>query len=178
MLDYARRALDFLPTPLTDIGIASQKWYTHNYDLTTKQGWDDLLDDVDDEFDDADEGDEVRWLAIVPIEPILALAHAGIAYTPGNVALARQELPEAGAHELGHCLGLNHIHLPTGGPKEPSGPYDTADNAGNLRRPPFDVRPSQAVSMPAGDLMSYMPRVRPGITTWMRLFAKNLQEAP
>ena len=66
LLDYARQALDFLPAPLTDIGIAAPRWMSHSYDLTNNDDWDDLLDDLEDAWDDADEASNVRWLGIIP----------------------------------------------------------------------------------------------------------------
>jgi hypothetical protein len=170
MLDYLRRALDYLPTPLTDIGIASIRWYSHTYDLSTDEGWNDLADDLEDAWDDADEASGVRWLGIIPqSERFLGkpLAHQGIAGVPSIAALAMGDVPYVGAHELGHTYGLHHIDLPAGAAK---GPYDPADNGGVLRRAPFDVRTSTAIPLPAGDLMTYFEPVRPGISTWMRLF--------
>jgi len=173
MLDYLSRALDYLPTPLTDIGIAAPRWYSHTYDLSTDDGWDDLLDDLEDAWDDADEESGVRWLGIIPASerlPGVKLAWGGTSHTPGIAALAMGDRPEAGAHELGHTLGLHHVNLPVDGPSHPADPYDSADSGGLLRRAAFDVRSSSAVPLPAGDLMSYFRPVRPGITTWMRLF--------
>jgi hypothetical protein len=170
MLEYARRALDYLPTPLTDIGIAAPRWYSHTYNLFTEDGWEDLLDDVEDAWDDADEASGVRWLGIIPASerhPDIALAEQGLSGTPSIAVLAIGDRPEVGAHELGHSLGLHHIDLPAG---EVDGPFDPADNDGHLRRPPFDVRDSVAIPLPAGDLMTYLTPVRPGISTWMRLF--------
>jgi hypothetical protein len=60
MLDYLRSALDYLPTPLTDIGIAAPRWYSHRYDLSTDDGWSDLLDDARDAWDDA-RSERLRW---------------------------------------------------------------------------------------------------------------------
>jgi hypothetical protein len=175
MLDYLRSALDYLPTPLTDIGIAAPHWYSHTYDLSTDDGWNDLLDDVEDAWDDADEDSGVRWLGIIPASERYRgkpLAHEGLSGTPSIAVLAMSDRPEVGAHELGHSLGLNHVNLPTG-QGQPEGPYDTVDNAGFLRRPPFDVRTATAIPLPAGDLMSYFKPIRPGITTWMRLFSNT-----
>ncbi|WP_132147676.1 hypothetical protein [Luteibacter rhizovicinus] len=166
MLDYARRALDFLPTPLTNIGIAAPRWYTHNYDLSNRSGWEDLLSDLEDAWDDADEASGVRWIGIVPANDATG-STKGISGTPSIAVLAVESRPEVGAHELGHSLGLNHVNLPVGGVQ---GPFDSSDNGGFLRRPPFDVRDSKAISLPAGDLMSYQQPVRPGISTWMRIF--------
>ncbi len=173
MLDYARRALDFLPTPLTDIGIAPPRWFPHTHDLSTDEGWKDLLDDLEEAWDDADEASGVRWLGIVaPSERYLpaSVNHNGVSHAPGIAALAIGDAPQSGAHELGHTLGLHHIHQPAAGDGQPAEPFDDADNNGMLRRAGFDVRASKAVPTPAGDLMSYMPRRAPGISTWMRIF--------
>lgn len=64
MLERLRDALDLLPTPLTDIGIAAPGWHPHTYDLSTHEGWSDLIDDVEDAWDDADESSSVRWLGL------------------------------------------------------------------------------------------------------------------
>jgi hypothetical protein len=175
MLAFARSALDYLPTPLSDIGIAPIVWMSHNHDLTTKDGWDDLLDDVEDERDDADEADNVRWLGIVPASERFAGAKIGLqgdAGTPGPVALAIADRPDVAAHELGHTCGLHHVNQPPSGDNRPDGPYDVADNNGLLRRPYFDVHAQTTTGM-AGDLMSYLQPVRTGMSTWVRLFNMN-----
>lgn len=179
MLDYAARVLDLLPTPLTEIGISSTVWFSHSYDLSTDDGWQNLLDDVEDQWGDYHDASGARWLAIVPPSerrpssvPPFNLAWGGIAGTPGKVAVAMGDRPEAGAHELGHTLGLNHVALGSPGGKFPDGPYDVVDNSGYVSRVPFDVRAGMAVT-PGGDLMSYLAPARPGFTTWLRLF--NMQ---
>jgi hypothetical protein len=175
MLAFARRALDYLPTPLTDIGIAPSVWMAHNHDLSTEEGWKDLMDDIEDERDDANEADNVRWLGIVPATarswgPRLRLQ--GISDTPAPVAAAMSDRPDVAAHELGHACGLRHINQPPSGPNQPEGPYHFADNNGLLRRPYFDVHAQTTTGM-AGDLMSYLEPVRTGMSTWMRLFNMN-----
>jgi hypothetical protein len=175
MLSFARRALDYLPTPLTDIGIAPSVWMAHNHNLATEEGWDDLLDDIEDERDDANAADNVRWLGIVPASARswgAKLSLQGIADTPGPVAAAMSDRPDVAAHELGHTCGLRHINQPTSGPNQPKGPYHFADNNGLLRRPYFDVH-AQRTDGWAGDLMSYLEPVRTGMSTWMRLFNMN-----
>ena len=170
MLDYLRHALDYLPTALTDIGIAAPRWFSHTYDLGNEDGWNDLLDDVEDAWDDADEDSGVRWLGIVPASerrPGMGLAMSGWSGTPSIAVLAMGDSPLIGAHELGHSYGLHHINLPAGVPK---GPYDSADNGGMLLRPGFDVRAGTAITLPAADLMSYFPTRDPGPSTWLRLF--------
>jgi hypothetical protein len=169
LLDYARQALDFLPSPLTDIGIAAPRWLSHTYDLTNKDDWNELADDLEDAWDDADEASGVRWIGVIPDGTPIANVR-GISGTPSIAVLAMEGRPDIGAHELGHSLGLHHVHLPLSGSREPAEPFDPADNGGQLRRPPFDVRSSTAVPLPAGDLMTYLEPVRPGISTWMRLF--------
>jgi hypothetical protein len=167
LLDYARRALDMLPTPLTDIGIAAPRWMGIDHDLREVSGWIGLLFDLEDAWDDADEASGVRWLGVIPDSIEDTGGTSGISGTPSIAVLAREDMTDAGAHELGHSLGLNHVNLPVG---LPAGPYEPAtDNGGFLRRAAFDVRPSTAVGLPAGDLMSYQRPVRPGISSWSRL---------
>jgi hypothetical protein len=167
MLQYASRVLDYLPTPLTDIDIASHFAFGHGYDLRTQDGFEHLLNDLEDAFRDDEEDWRIRWLAIVPARATLGFV-MGISHTPGHVAIASQTDPIYGAHELGHTLGLHHVNITNG--LVPNGPYDAVDNGGWLRRPPFDVRTGTAVSLPAGDLMSYFSPARLGVTTWVRLF--------
>ena len=170
LLDFVRRALDYLPTSLAAIGIAAPTGYPQDLDLWTDESWSHLLDKVEDMWDDWDEDSGVRWLGIVPVEDRHG-TRAGIAGTPGVVALATADRPDIGAHELGHTLGLHHVNLASVGAKNgPDGPFDDADSGGRLRRPPFDVRSSTAIPLPAGDLMSYFEPIRPGISTWVRLY--------
>jgi hypothetical protein len=173
MLEYLRDVLDFLPTAITDIGIAAPEWHPHTYDLGDPDERQDLLDDLEDAWDDADEDSDVRWIGIVPAYERfhgMSPTWGGLSGTPSIAVLAVGDQPESGAHELGHSYGLHHVNLPTEGDFHPKSPYDPADNNGYHRRPAFDVRKSVAVPLPVGDLMSYFNPGRPGITTWMRLF--------
>lgn len=175
MLDYARKALDFLPTDLTNIGIASRHSYPNTNQFRDTNDWQDLVLELENAWDDADEESGTRWLGIVPasrVPPSGTLA--GISSgAPSIAVLAISDAPQTGAHELGHSLGLNHVHVPPpfpGGLTEPAQPYDSVDNFGLLRRPTFDVQTNQAVPLPAADLMSYFRPRGVGITNWMRLF--------
>jgi hypothetical protein len=176
MLDYARKALDFLPTDLTNIGIASRHSYANSNQFRDTDDWHDLVLELEDAWDDADEESGTRWLGIVPASRIPPNATiAGISSgAPSIAVLARSDAPQTGAHELGHSLGLNHVDFPPagfpGGFPEPAQPYDSLDNSGLLRRPTFDVRTNQAVALPAPDLMSYFRPRGVGITNWMTLF--------
>lgn len=179
LLDYVRQVLDFLPTPLTDIGIAEgQTPEQHN--LSTLEGWDELSDDLEESWDDADEDSGVRYLGVIApsarppdppagtsewLVPKIPLGQSGV---PSIAAIAMGDRPDVGTHELGHSYGLHHINQPPG---KQQGPFDSSDSGGILRRPPFDVRASVAVPLPAVDLMGYGPTPRrAGISTWMRLF--------
>ena len=171
MLDYARKALDFLPTDLSNIGIASRHSYPNPNKLVDFGDWSDLQHNVEDAWDEADEESGVRWLGIVPASAVPPNAQfSGMSGVPSIAVVAISSAPQVGAHELGHSLGLNHVDLPMGGPGEPGSPYDSVDNFGFLRRPGFNVRTNQAVPLPAADLMSYYSPLGMGITNWMRLF--------
>jgi hypothetical protein len=84
------------------------------------------------------------------------------------VALANGAFPDSGTHELGHCFGLHHIHLPLSGEDQPDPPYDSEPNGGRLIGASFDVRTGEVVKG-KGDIMTYEVPRRTGPTTWKSL---------
>jgi hypothetical protein len=177
MIDYARRAVDYLPFELNDIGVASVGNYDDGHDLLTEDGWGDLLEELENSFFYSDESDgEAILLAIIPSTRPRAI-DLGMAHTPGIVAIAVDGRPDVAAHELGHCLGLSHVNLVNPCEKDKpcrtiKGPFHVVDLGGFLRRPPWEVRDKVAIGLPGGDLMSYFEPIRPGIDTWTALFPK------
>jgi hypothetical protein len=175
MLTYAQNALEYLPTDLSNIGIASRRNYIHDNDLATRSSWSALRTKLEDAWDEADEEDGVRWIGYVPTSSVPANSPvSGISGVPSIAVLAIASAPQTGAHELGHSLGLNHVHFPLagvpGGFSEPDGPYDSVANLGILERAGYDVRANRALPALAADTMSYFKPRAWSTTNWMRLF--------
>lgn len=183
MLGYLRDTLEYLPTSLGGIGIAPPIWTPQVHDLTTDDGWGDLVDELTDLWEDADQVEGVVWLGIVPSTerynypspagspaPYRALARSGNSNGDHDAVAAMADLADAGAHELCHAWHRHHVHLPQSGNNQPAPPYDYSDGGGRLRRAPFRVRASEAIPLPAYDIMTYMSPAGTGITTWMAMF--------
>lgn len=183
MLSYLRDALEYLPTSLGGIGIAPPVWALQKRDLTVSDDWDKLACDLTKLWDAADETEGVVWLGIIPSSerynypnppgspvPYRPLAHSGVSNEHFDAVAAMGDVPESGAHELCHAWHRNHVHLPDTGSNQPAPDYDYSDSGGRLRRAPFRVRASEAIALPAYDLMTYMDPRGAGITTWMAMF--------
>lgn len=132
-------------------------------DLTTREGWDDLLEDLDDVAGDASDSWNHRWVGLVPAGDKLALNGIGRSEVTDRVwplsndylAMAVQAgLPATFAHELGHTFGSRHSGCPAGGPEMPANidyglPLHIEDHGIDLYTMQIFKR------LEAGELMSY-----------------------
>jgi hypothetical protein len=193
---YLSAALDFLPTTVNDVGPARTTQFNHQYDLTTQDGWNNLLDDLSsfkdctiwdqlnpfaDHCSSADDG--AIWVGIVPPTVNVTGAKLGQANTPGDTCIAVFGRPDVTAHEVSHTFGFQHVNLAPQG-QNIAGPYDTVDNGGYHRRPAFDVHAGQPlVRSPlqmdnhgvnnnemTADLMTYFVPLWFTTTNWVRMF--------
>ena len=171
MINYAIKALDFLPSTNGNIGIASIVWMQPPKSFLSDDDWMDNVEELEDQFEDSDDPEGVKWLGIIPQGTPIAV-WGGMTEEDHNVCIAPVWNPVAGAHELGHTLGLKHVNI-SNAQQSPKGPFDTVENGGLLQRNPWDVRTHTPVGLPAGDLMSYYSPQRIGKVNWLRLFARK-----
>jgi len=193
---YLSSALDYLPTTVYDVGPAWTTQFNNSYDLTSNDGWNNLLDDLSsfkdcsvwyqlspftDHCSSADDG--ATWVGIVPPTVNVSGGELGLASNPGDTCVAVYGRPDVTAHEVGHTFGFQHVNLAQQGQSIP-GPYDTVDNGGYHRRPAFDVHAGNAlVRSPlqidshgvnnnemTADLMSYFTPLWFTTTNWVRMF--------
>jgi hypothetical protein len=130
-----------------------------NHDLTTHDGWTDLLDDIEDIADDHS-GWQI-WTAIVPDDNRYALN--GIRRGGEPIFVARAGLQATFAHEMGHTFGIGHAPCPApGDPGAPEGidnslPADTEDIG-------MDVPQRFLIPVNTSELMSYCTPTWAGAT--------------
>lgn len=116
-----------------DIRIHPGMWHIHSdNDLSTEDGWDDLLEDLDDVAGDASDSWDHRWVGLLPAKqpggPSFKInGNARTETTDRPWPLANDYLvmavlagtPSSFAHELGHTFGVDHSGCPAGGPNKP-----------------------------------------------------------
>lgn len=135
-------------------------------DLTTEDGWDDLLEDIDDVAGDASDSWDHRWVGLVPADrgtdnlKLNGIGRSEVADRPwplanDYLAMAVQAgLPATFAHELGHTFGSRHSGCPAGGPNMPADidyslPLSIEDHGIDLYT--FEIYKR----LEAGEIMSY-----------------------
>ncbi len=159
------------------------EYVTVNQNLSTDDGWDNLLEDMDDIAGDFDDSWDHRWVGLLPREqPNQIFATKGNAQVrvvdrPWPLAndyltmVVFAGLPEVFAHELGHTFGMDHAGCPMPGQTGAPESID-ASLPGNIEEVGIDVW-TNAIFDPgqAGDLMSYCNTfgLWPSVVTWQRL---------
>jgi hypothetical protein len=152
-----------------------------NHDLTTVEGWESVVDDLDDLAEDTANAWNYAWAGMIaaqmPGAPALALNGIG---TAGNsdenhpAMVCQVGLPTTFAHELVHVFGVTHAGCPPSGPDmpaaiDPSLPQYIEDYAYDLTAlPPQIFYPGFTG---AGELMSYCGESNrwTSIVLWHRL---------
>jgi hypothetical protein len=119
-----------------------------DHDLTTLDGMEDFLDDLEDIQEDSDD-DEKKLYGLVTngAKP----NRTGIARQWDNIAFGLPRLLESVGHELGHVYGLEHA--PCGGPEDPDDDFEPSD--GKVGDVGVDVAGELAFAPTRGDMMSY-----------------------
>lgn len=120
---------------------------TANHDLSTQDGMEDFLDDLEDIQEES--ADFKKLYGLVPNS--VKLARFGISRPSDNVAFGWNFIMESIAHELGHLYGLDHA--PCGNPDDPDDDFVPPNGSiGDV-----GVDPVALVAFPAstGDFMSY-----------------------
>ena len=159
------------------------------HDLTTREGWEELLDDLEDLAADSDDPGLI-WTALVPNLPPpppnstqlngAARSHQtaevfGITVWEQYPCLAAQSLlPATFAHELAHVLGFEHGPCPLTPPNVPEDidwltPPATENDSVGLDT---YASPLVTVSPGTGEIMTYCGGESrwPSIKTWERMF--------
>jgi hypothetical protein len=131
-------------------------------DLNTRDGWEDLLDDLDDISDDFEDWDQI-WAALVPNSSGYAangIADAGFEawywWDSYPRMIAQRGLIGTFSHEMGHTFGLGHSPCPK--PGEPGAPGNIDFrllDSGKTDVLGIDVGLRQLFFPGGGDLMSY-----------------------
>jgi len=145
---------------------------TTTRDLTTNDGWSDLLEDLDDLADDYDDHLQFIWAGLVPNDPTYALNGKANSINErwwpleddDKRMLMRTGLAGTFAHEMGHTFGLAHSSccLPGGEGPDSRLPSGSTEDVG------LDVATNTVIPAGRGEIMSYCGDTSrcPGATRW------------
>ena len=145
------------PIP-TDPAVAINYWIlpgsevvTANHDLTTLNGMDDFLDDLEDIQEDSADFKKLYGL----VSRTFPLNRTGDSRPFDNVAFGWPLIMESIGHELGHCYDLEHA--PCGSPgNQPDDPDDEfVPSNGQIGEVGVDPAGQTAFQPTVGDFMSY-----------------------
>jgi hypothetical protein len=168
------------PLP-TDPAEAIQYWIlpgsevvTANHDLTTLDGMDDFLDDLEDIQEDSADYKKLYGL----VSQFFPLNRTGDSSPSDNLAFGWPLIMESIGHELGHVYGLDHA--PCSNPGQ-AAPDDTDDDFvpanGLVGEVGVDVVGQAAFQPTVGDIMSYCGNQSPPYESewisaydWIKLF--------
>ena len=156
---------------------------TVDRNLNSKEGWEDLLEDLDDVAGDMDDPWDHCWVGLLPaLQPGDMSVANGIArletvdrpWPLSNDYLTMAVLagkPDSFAHELGHTFGMSHAGCPASG--QPGAPDDIDGGLpAVIEEVAIDLLTNTTFQAGvAGDLMSYCFTFGrwPSIVTWHRL---------
>ena len=118
-----------------------------NHDLTTLNGMDDFLDDLEDIQEDTADYKKLYGL----VSDSFPLNRTGDSSPSDNVAFGWSFVMESVGHELGHVYGLQHA--PCGGPDDTDD--DFVPSNGQLGEVGVDVAGQATLPPTNGDIMSY-----------------------
>jgi len=145
------------PIP-TDPAVAINYWIlpgsevvTANHDLTTLNGMDDFLGDLEDIQEDSADYKKLYGL----VASGFPLNRTGDSRESDNVAFGLPFIMESIGHELGHCFGLEHAPCGTPGnqPDDPDDEY--VPPGGKIGEVGVDPVGQTAFQPTVGDFMSY-----------------------
>ena len=138
-------------------------------DLTTKSGWEDLLDDVDDIAWDHEDHNEI-WTALVPNEPTYAWNGYGYEgeepwywFDDYPRIACQAQLPATFAHEMEHTEGVDHANCGSPDDVDPNIPTQTEDTG-------MDVAARSVIPSGTSELMTYCG----GESRWISIYMWNI----
>jgi hypothetical protein len=102
-----------------------------NHDLKTKDGWINVLEDLDDLAEDTANAWGMVWAGVLPAElpgvpkeermPFNGMARQGDGEDDFPAMVCQSRLSTSFAHELAHVFGYGHAGCPSSGPDMPEG---------------------------------------------------------
>lgn len=108
-----------------------QRVISINHDLKTKDGWINVLEDLDDLAEDTANAWGMVWAGVLPAElpnvpkevrmPFNGMGRQGDGEDNYPAMVCQSRLPTTFAHELAHVFGYGHAGCPSSGPDMPEG---------------------------------------------------------